>query len=330
MTSQALPARIVFEDNRLVPLLYGEQNENLGRIEKALNVNIGSRGNELLIDGAAPDIARARQVLDALWAKLLQGQEVDGPVIDAALRFLMKQPREGQEAPVLEGFVNNPNQIVTKKRRIQPRTPLQAEYIRAMYENPLVFGRGPAGTGKTYLAIAMAVAMLEEGRIERIILSRPAVEAGERIGFLPGEMKEKMDPYMRPLYDALQDTMAGDKVVKKIASEEIEIAPLAFMRGRSLNNAFIILDEAQNTTTMQMMMFLTRMGQNARMVVTGDPGQIDLPKGQKSGIVDAWETLDGVEGIKFIRFSKDDVVRSAIVGRIIDAYDRKKGTGTAT
>jgi phosphate starvation-inducible PhoH-like protein len=211
-----------------------------------------------------------------------------------------------------------------KKKKIQPRSPAQADYIKFMQNNEMVFGIGPAGTGKTYLAIAMAVSFYERGLVERIILTRPALEAGERIGFLPGEMKEKMDPYMRPLYDALHDTMGSDKLAKNLASEEIEIAPLAFMRGRSLNDAFIILDEAQNTTSMQMLMFLTRMGNNSRIVVTGDPGQIDLPKHEKSGLIEAMDVLHGVEEIKFSRFSNEDIVRNRLVGRILDAYDQKR------
>jgi phosphate starvation-inducible protein PhoH and related proteins len=201
---------------------------------------------------------------------------------------------------------------------------MQAAYMQAMHTSNLVFGLGPAGTGKTYLAVAMAVAMMESGRVERLILSRPAVEAGERIGFLPGEMKEKMDPYLRPLYDALYDTMPADKVQRKIAAEEIEIAPLAFMRGRTLTNAFVILDEAQNTTPQQMLMFLTRMGEGSRMVITGDPSQTDLPTHQKSGLTEAMNILKDVDGIEFIPFTSHDVVRHPLVGKIIQAYEKKR------
>ncbi len=317
--------RIVFEDNRLAAVLYGEQDGHLRKIEKTLGIQIISRGNELILAGPGLPVEKARQVLEALWLKLQQGQHVDPQTVDSALRFLERQNMDiDARRPGIAGFSEPQVQIITRKKKIHPRTPLQAEYMDAMRHNQLVFGMGPAGTGKTYLAIAMAVSMLEQGVVERIILSRPAVEAGERIGFLPGEMKEKMDPYMRPLYDALHDTMASDNLQKKLASEEIEIAPLAFMRGRTLNNAFIILDEAQNATTMQMLMFLTRMGESSHMVITGDPSQTDLPDGARSGLLEAEDTLQGVEGIKFTRFTNKDIVRSAIVGRIIQAYDKKK------
>lgn len=264
-----------------------------------------------------------------MWGKIQQGQTVDAGTVDSALRFLQDHRQNdtngnsaGHGHP--PGFIESETQIATRKTKIQPRTPMQEAYMQAMHRNNLVFGVGPAGTGKTYLAVAMAVSMLEAGKIERIILSRPAIEAGEKLGFLPGEMKEKMDPYMRPLYDALHDTMAADKVTKKIASEEIEIAPLAFMRGRTLNNAFIILDEAQNTTSMQMLMFLTRMGDNAHMVITGDPAQTDLPGNQTSGLIEASHILHDVPGIEFVTFSSKDVVRHPLVGKIIDAYDSRK------
>lgn len=269
-------------------------------------------------------------MLERLWARVQKDEEISNQVVDSVIRFLRDNESKDEEGSSSEKksdhelFKGIEGMITTKKRKIEPRTPAQKKYIEAMYKNQLTFGVGPAGTGKTYLAIAMAVSMLERGDIERIILSRPAVEAGERLGFLPGEMKEKMDPYMRPLYDALQDTMYSDKLVKKIASEEIEIAPLAFMRGRSLNNAFIILDEAQNTTSNQMLMFLTRMGNNARMVITGDPGQIDLHKNETSGLIEAENILGGVEGIAITKFTSQDVVRSKIVSRIIDAYDTKR------
>ncbi len=314
-----------FEDNRLVSVLYGEQNAHLQKIEKALNVQIVNRGNEIVISGN--DAGHARQVLEALWSRLEQGQTITPHTVKSAIRFLEEQPQE-TNGNSLQSFSESETQIVTKKKKIRPRSPLQAAYIQAMKDNKLVFALGPAGTGKTYLAVAMAVSMLDDGIIERIILSRPAVEAGERIGFLPGEMKEKMDPYMRPLYDALHDTMAADKIQKKLASEEIEIAPLAFMRGRTLSNAFIILDEAQNTTNMQMLMFLTRMGENAHMVITGDASQTDLPDGSPSGLVTAADTLAGTEGIEFINFTTKDVVRDKLVAKIIEAYDAKNKKGS--
>jgi len=315
----------VFEDNRLVPVLYGEQNTNLHKIEGALGVKIVSRGNQLFIMGKGAAIGNARQILEALWSKIQQGQEVDVHTVDAALRFLNERNGgENGNGTKLHGFTSDEISINTRKKKILPRTPLQAAYMQTMLDSNLVFGVGPAGTGKTYLAVAQAVAMMESGQVERIVLTRPAVEAGERIGFLPGEMKEKMDPYMRPLYDALHDTMAAEKVVKSIASEEIEIAPLAFMRGRTLNNAFIILDEAQNATTMQMLMFLTRLGENSRMVVTGDPSQTDLPKHEKSGLSEALEILSGDDEIGFINFTDKDVVRHPLVSKIIKAYDAKR------
>jgi phosphate starvation-inducible PhoH-like protein len=207
------------------------------------------------------------------------------------------------------------------RRNIVPRTPAQADYIDAMHANELVFGLGPAGTGKTYLAVATAVAMLRAGQVDRIILSRPAVEAGERLGFLPGDIREKVDPYLRPLYDALYDMLPGDQVIKRLASGEIEVAPLAFMRGRTLAHAFVILDEAQNTTSVQMKMCLTRLGEGSRMVVTGDLSQVDLPGGVRSGLTDAVEALDGVDGVAFVRFSTADMVRHPLVTRVVRAYD---------
>jgi len=295
-----------------------------------MQVEIACRGNELTIKGDPDKISIVKKALNALWEKVQKNEDIDNHIVDSVLRFLTEpsssadqdlSPSEQRDRAFAEDAMSG---IITKKRKIEPRTPSQKDYIDGMKRNQLTFGIGPAGTGKTYLAIAMAVSMMERGEVERIILSRPAVEAGERLGFLPGEMKEKMDPYMRPLYDALQDTMYSDKMMKKIASEEIEIAPLAFMRGRSLNNAFIILDEAQNTSSNQMLMFLTRMGSNARMVITGDPGQIDLPKDQSSGLIEAEKILTGVEGISINRFTAKDIVRSKIVGRIVDAYDKNK------
>ncbi|MDE0390771.1 MAG: PhoH family protein, partial [Rhodospirillales bacterium] len=209
----------------------------------------------------------------------------------------------------------------TRKRPVSPRSPRQADYVRAMMENELVFGLGPAGTGKTYLAVAMAVSLYLAGRVERIVLSRPAVEAGEHLGFLPGDLKDKIDPYLRPLYDALHDMLPADLVARRIDSAEIEIAPLAFMRGRTLSQAFVILDEAQNTTPLQMKMFLTRLGEGSRMVVTGDLTQVDLPAGARSGLRHAVSTLEGLSGVSFIRFGTADVMRHSLVTRILEAYD---------
>ena len=293
-----------------------------------LNIEISSRGNEVVISGDPVGIEKARQILEALWSKLQQGQTIDIHTVNSAIRFQSENHKKSKNGNgdhgASSGFAVSDTAIITRKKKIEARTPVQSLYMQAMHTNNCVFGVGPAGTGKTYLAVAMGVAMLEAGKVERIILSRPAVEAGERLGFLPGEMKEKMDPYLRPLYDALQDTMSGDKVQKKIASEEIEIAPLAFMRGRTLNNAFIILDEAQNSTTMQMLMFLTRLGEGSRMVITGDPSQTDLPNYQKSGLAEAVEILTGVEGIGFATFTSNDVVRHPLVTKIVQAYEKKR------
>jgi phosphate starvation-inducible PhoH-like protein len=240
--------------------------------------------------------------------------------VDAAAR-LAAAPDRAEDGRDL--FGDDDLVVRTRKRRVTPRTPGQIAYLRTLRQNELVFGLGPAGTGKTYLAVAMAVQMLTEGRVDRIVLSRPAVEAGERLGFLPGDMREKIDPYLRPLYDALYDMMPGDQVIKRMASGEIEIAPLAFMRGRTLANAYVILDEAQNTTPMQMKMFLTRLGENSRMAVTGDLTQVDLPAGARSGLAEALDVLDGVEGVGVVRFGAGDVVRHALVARIVAAYDAR-------
>jgi phosphate starvation-inducible PhoH-like protein len=298
-----------FDDNLLLPLLFGERDQNLDRIERQLGVSLVSRGNRLAISGPQRSADAARTAIAALWERLKRGLEVDAAAVDAAVRMA----HDGAAAEAT---------FRTRKRHISARSPAQAEYIRALREKELVFGIGPAGTGKSYLAVAAAVDALMTGQVERIILSRPAVEAGERLGFLPGDLREKVDPYLRPLYDALYDMLPGDLVAKRLMSGEIEIAPLAFMRGRTLANAFVILDEAQNTTPVQMKMFLTRLGERSRMAVTGDPSQIDLPRNTKSGLLDALETLKGVKEIAVVRFTEADVVRHALVQRIVEAYDR--------
>lgn len=313
---------MIFDDNRLIPALYGEQNTHLRHIEKCLNISLDCRGTDLFINGDKQNQIKARHVLEALWGKLQQGEDIDISTIDSALRFLEDRTHNNN----VDSLDESTPKILIRKKIIQPRSPLQAAYISAMQSSKLVFSTGPAGTGKTYLAVAHAVSLLEDGKVERIILSRPAVEAGERIGFLPGEMKEKMDPYMRPLYDALHYTMPADKLMKRLASEEIEIAPLAFMRGRTLNNAAVILDEAQNATENQMLMFLTRVGEHSHMVVTGDPSQTDLPKHEKSGLVQATAILNDTPDISVIQFTGRDVVRSALVSSIIGAYEKHKKT----
>ncbi len=312
------PCRIdlAFEDNRLLPLLFGEHNAHLARIEHQLGVSLASRGNRLTITGPDDAAETARTVLDALWARLRQGQEVGSAEVDAAVRLA--------DVPHLASPTPRPDlTIATRRRIISARTPVQADYIAALRDadTPLIFALGPAGTGKTYLAAAQAVAMLTAGAVDRVILSRPAVEAGERLGFLPGDLREKVDPYLRPLYDALYDMLPAEQVTRQLDNGTIEIAPLAFMRGRTLANAFVILDEAQNTTAMQMRMFLTRMGEDSRMVVTGDMSQTDLPRGERSGLRDAVDILDGIDGVRMVTFTERDVVRHPLVTRIVRAYD---------
>jgi phosphate starvation-inducible protein PhoH and related proteins len=277
-----------------------------------------SRGNRVVISGPSARTDVARTALAALYERLKRGIEVDSGAVDAALR--LATDRTGHRGAELWG---ESDEIRTRKRHISARSANQAAYIRALRERELVFGLGPAGTGKTYLAVATAVDMMMSGAVERIVLSRPAVEAGERLGFLPGDLREKVDPYLRPLYDALHDMLPGEQVMKRLNSGEIEVAPLAFMRGRTLANAFVILDEAQNTTPVQMKMFLTRLGENARMAVTGDLSQIDLPPGAQCGLRDAVDTLTGVEGVAMIEFTEADVVRHPLVSRIVRAYDQR-------
>lgn len=312
---------LAFEDNRLAAQLYGDFDQNLALIEQRLAVKATPRGNHVLLKGAASGVDQARRVLESLYGMLEEGQSIDISNVDSIIR--MVQTEDSQlTLPTMErkGKVRMA-QIATRKATIVARTPAQDAYMRAMERSELVFGVGPAGTGKTYLAVAHAASLLERGDINRIILSRPAVEAGERLGFLPGDMKDKVDPYLRPLYDALYDMMRPEHVERCITSGMIEVAPLAFMRGRTLANAVVILDEAQNTTSMQMKMFLTRLGENSKMIVTGDPTQVDLPPGQKSGLVEALHLLDGIEGVHISRFSDKDVVRHALVGRIVRAYE---------
>ena len=318
---------LTFDNNKLASALYGQFDENLARIEQKLGVDIRSKGNQLSIRGDATAAEQARRTLDYLYELLQKGHDVSPSEVDGAVRMAIAADDQ-LTLPTLErkGKVAAA-QISTRKRTIYARSANQDAYMRALERSELVFGIGPAGTGKTYLAVAHAAMLLERGMVERIILSRPAVEAGEKIGFLPGDMKEKVDPYLRPLYDALYDMMPADKVERAIAAEVIEIAPLAFMRGRTLRNAAVILDEAQNTTTMQMKMFLTRLGEGGRMIVTGDPSQIDLPPNARSGLVDALHVLDGVPGIVTVRFNDVDVVRHPLVAEIVRAYDRH-GAGT--
>ena len=301
-----------FSDNALAQILFGPHNSHLERIERHLGVTLNGRGNAVAISGGKELIAEAEKVLGDLYALAAQQGHLESADVDGVMRMV-----DAKAAP------DDGIQLQTRKRRIAPRTPVQADYLTAMTDHELVFGLGPAGTGKTYLAVAKAVTMMLAGEVDRIVLSRPAVEAGERLGFLPGDLKEKVDPYLRPLYDALHDMLPGDQVTKKLAAGDIEVAPLAFMRGRTLANSFVILDEAQNTTPVQMKMFLTRMGENSRMVITGDLSQVDLPPGTRSGLQDALDTLAGIDDISFIQFTHRDVVRHSLVAKIIKAYDRK-------
>jgi phosphate starvation-inducible PhoH-like protein len=312
---------VIFDKAHLLGPLFGEFDRNLVTIENRLGVYILARGNRIQIEGEAEACARARDVLSGLYNRLAHGQDVDAGTVDGVIAMASEPTLEG----IIRHDVAEPPSVMirTRKKTIVPRTAMQIEYMQALARDDVIFALGPAGTGKTYLAVAQAVAQLITGSVQRLILSRPAVEAGERLGFLPGDMKEKVDPYLRPLYDALYDCLPAEQVERRIASGEIEIAPLAFMRGRTLADAFVILDEAQNTTIPQMKMFLTRFGQNSRMVVCGDPKQVDLPLPVSSGLADAVERLEGVEGIAVTRFGVADVVRHPIVGRIVEAYEGK-------
>jgi phosphate starvation-inducible protein PhoH and related proteins len=311
--------QLEFDDNLLLPLLYGERDQHLDRIERQLGVSVVTRGNRLAISGPASAAGTAQLALSRLYDRLKRGQEVNPPAVEAAIRLAAAELAD--KSP---GLWREDAAFRTRKRRIAARSPGQQMYIRALRENDLVFGLGPAGTGKTYLAVAAAVDLLMAGRVERIILSRPAVEAGERLGFLPGDLRDKVDPYLRPIFDALNDMLPADQLAKRLGSGEIEVAPIAFMRGRTLSHAFVILDEAQNTTPVQIKMFLTRLGEASRMVITGDPTQVDLPVGTRSGLAEAIETLRGVEGIATVQFTDEDVVRHGLVARIVRAYEARQ------
>jgi phosphate starvation-inducible PhoH-like protein len=316
--AQAGRAQLEFDDNLLVPLLYGERDQNLDRIERQLGVSLVPRGNRLAISGPASATEIARLALSRLYDRLKGGHEIDLAAVEAGLRLAQAELDDKSLSLWHDGAG-----FRTRKRRIAPRSAAQAAYVKAMREHELVFGLGPAGTGKTYLAVAAAVDLLMTGRVERIILSRPAVEAGERLGFLPGDLRDKVDPYLRPIFDALNDMLPADLLAKRMSTGEIEVAPIAFMRGRTLAHAFVILDEAQNTTPVQMKMFLTRLGEGSRMVVTGDPTQVDLPAGTRSGLSDALEALRGVEEVGIVRFTEKDVVRHRLVARIVGAYEAR-------
>ncbi len=320
-----LKLTLTFDRPDLLGRLFGEFDKNLITLEDRLGVYIAARGNRLTVEGEAIAAGHARDVLIALYARVEQGQSVDIIDVDGAITLVQRNAANSdasadQETRRLFSDLEAPVEIRTRKKTIQPRSPTQIKYMQALAKTDIVFALGPAGTGKTYLAVAQAVSHLVGGLVDRIILSRPAVEAGERLGFLPGDMKEKVDPYLRPLYDALYDMLPQDQVERRIANGEIEIAPLAFMRGRTLADAFVILDEAQNTTVAQMKMFLTRFGMKSRMVICGDPHQVDLPPSQQSGLADAIHKLEGIPGIAMLRFDPSEVVRHPLVGKIVMAY----------
>ena len=323
-----------FPDNRLLIGLCGEFDRNLAQVEHQMGVHILRRGNRLAVIGDRSARDGAAAVLRGLYARLEAGRGVDAGDIDGAIRLGRPMPsdqardghsRDGHDQ--IEMFSSTGTALRTRKRPIEPRTEAQKTYVANLFANEMGFGIGPAGTGKTYLAVAVGVTMFISGAVEKIILARPAVEAGERLGFLPGDMKEKVDPYMQPLYDALNDFLPAKQVQKLLEEKRIEIAPLAFMRGRTLSNAFVVLDEAQNATTMQMKMFLTRLGEGSRMVITGDRTQVDLPRGTASGLADAERILKGVKGVSFNYFTSKDVVRHPLVGRVIEAYEADEADG---
>jgi phosphate starvation-inducible PhoH-like protein len=311
---------LTFDDNRLASQLFGQYGQNLALIERRLRATADQRGNQVTLEGSRDAVEQARRVLEGLYERLRRGNEVTSGDVEGAIRLAISQGSlfDYDTTTTRPSF----DEINLRKRLVRARTAAQDAYIRALRRHALVFGTGPAGTGKTWLAVAHAVQLFERREVDRIVLSRPAVEAGERLGFLPGDMREKVDPYLRPIYDALYDLMDARIVERALQSGEIEIAPLAFMRGRTLSNAVVILDEAQNTTSMQMKMFLTRLGENSRMVVTGDPSQVDLPYGQVSGLAEATRLLADVDGIEQVSFTAQDVIRHELVGRIVEAYDK--------
>ena len=311
---------VAFDDNRLASILFGQYGQNLALIERRLHVVAEQRGNEVTIAGSRDACEQARRVLEALYEEIKRGHDLSTGDVEGAIRLAIAQGSlfDFDAAARLRAS----RKSICASGGCGRAPPGQDAYIRALRRNALVFGAGPAGTGKTFLAVAYAIALFERKEVDRIILSRPAVEAGERLGFLPGDMREKVDPYLRPIYDALFDLMDARIVERALQTNEIEIAPLAFMRGRTLANAVVILDEAQNTTSMQMKMFLTRLGENSRMIVTGDPSQVDLPSGQISGLAEAIRLLGDVDGIGRVTFTHEDVIRHELVAKIVAAYDR--------
>jgi phosphate starvation-inducible PhoH-like protein len=315
---------VALGDNNSAALIFGQYDQNLAHIERRMGVFATASGNHVTLKGRKDVVEQARRVMVALLERAKGGRHVTRGDVDGAIQESVLQgtlfPQQSEPAKAVF------EQVITRKRGpVRARNQAQDGYIRALKRYELVFAEGPAGTGKTWLAVGHAVQLMENGHAERLVLSRPAVEAGERLGFLPGDMKDKVDPYLRPIYDALYDFMDARIVERGLQTGQIEVAPLAFMRGRTLSNAVILLDEAQNTTSMQMKMFLTRLGEGSRMIVTGDPTQIDLPPGQRSGLVEAVRILDGVEGVGHVTFGHQDVVRHDLVRRIVKAYEDSAG-----
>jgi len=313
-------ADIEIEDNAIVAELLGPYNRNIAEIERAFAVQVNQRGNIISVAGDPEEAKMATDVIRRLETRLKQGRSLETGDVQGAIRLARGKPSPSTSSTGDPAPKRTKAEIHTRKRVIEPRSATQRDYILDLQNNNLTFGVGPAGTGKTYLAVAAAVAAFLERRVERIVLSRPAVEAGERLGFLPGDLKEKIDPYLRPLYDALHDMLPGETVTKMLENGVFEVAPLAFMRGRTLANAYVVLDEAQNCTSMQMKMFLTRLGENAQMAITGDPSQVDLPRGETSGLAEAVRLLNNIKGVGIVEFSSEDVVRHPLVAKIIEAY----------
>jgi phosphate starvation-inducible PhoH-like protein len=312
---------LAYDDNRLLGDLFGQFDQNIVLIEQRLGIKAHVSGNQVSLTGERPRVDQAKQVLDDLYSRLLQGREVQPGDVDGAIHQAREQGVLFEDLPADGPSRREFARIGTRRKTVSARTKAQDGYLRALERATLIFATGPAGTGKTYLAVAYAAMLLERRVVDKLILSRPAVEAGERLGFLPGDMREKVDPYLRPLYDALYDMIGAENVARGLQTQQIEVAPLAFMRGRTLSNAAIILDEAQNTTSMQMKMFLTRLGENSKMIITGDPSQVDLPPGQTSGLSEAVRLCRGIEGIDVVAFKDSDVVRHRLVAAIVRAYD---------
>jgi phosphate starvation-inducible PhoH-like protein len=321
--TEKAPRRISFDNIGAFQALIGELSKNIKHIERSLRVSISIKGNTVSIFGDPPGDEVAERLLKQLYPLAADGYPIHPADIDQGVRVLANDPQAK-----LKDLLRDTVFISPGKRPITPKTPQQKNYVQAMRSHDIVFGIGPAGTGKTYLAMGMAVAALQKKEVRRIILARPAVEAGEKLGFLPGDLYEKVNPYLRPLYDALHDMIDLEKTSRMVERGDIEVAPLAFMRGRTLNDSYVILDEAQNTTSDQMKMFLTRLGYSSKAVITGDITQTDLPEGTKSGLVEAWEILQGIEGITFVTFSELDVVRHPLVQEIIKAYENRPSSSS--